>query len=62
MNDESTYRAYLIRFERAVGQNNWRVKLQDAKTGQVVRFATEHHLISFLLETLRKTQVDPIEE
>lgn len=53
MIDELRYRAYLIRFQRGEKQTHWRVTLQNAQTGEVVRFANENQLVRFLLETLK---------
>ena len=46
------YQAYLLRFERNRRQVHWRVYVENAETGEVLRFATEWELIHFLLQRL----------
>ena len=58
MSDNKNYRAYLIRFQRNDEQSHWRVTLQNAQTGEVIQFATERQVLSFLLDTLKR---DPSE-
>jgi hypothetical protein len=52
MADENHYRAYLLRLQRGEGQPHWRVTLQNAQTGELLRFATEQALVNHLLNTL----------
>lgn len=54
MNNENHYRAYLIRLQRSDAQSHWRVTLQNAQTNEVIQFATEGQLISFLLDSLKR--------
>lgn len=59
MNDETHYRAYLIRFQRGEKQTHWRVTLQDAHQGTIHRFATENDLIRYLLYQLNESSSLP---
>jgi hypothetical protein len=52
MADENHYRAYLLRLQRGQGQPHWRVTLQNAQTGEALRFATEQALVNHLLSML----------
>ncbi|MCI0394917.1 MAG: hypothetical protein L0332_24785 [Chloroflexi bacterium] len=52
MTDENHYRAYLLRLQRGQGQLHWRVTLQNAHTGEVLKFATERALLNHLLDVL----------
>jgi hypothetical protein len=52
MADEHHYRAYLLRLQRGEGQPHWRATLQNAQTGELLRFATEQALVNHLLSTL----------
>ena len=52
MKDEKRYQAYLLRLQKGKGQLHWRATLQNAHTGETLKFATEreffHHLIRIL--------------
>lgn len=54
MGDNKNYQAYLIRFQRSDEHSHWRVTLQNAQTGEVIQFATEQQVMSFLLKTLKR--------
>ena len=44
----SHYQAYLLRLQRSQTGTHWRVTLENAHTGEVLHFATEQELMSFL--------------
>lgn len=46
------YQAYLLRLRRSQGSDYWRATLQNAYTGEVVRFANEREMLRYLLEVL----------
>lgn len=45
-------RAFLLRLQRSEGSNSWRASLQDAYTGEVVRFGNEREMLRYLLRIL----------
>ena len=53
MNEQTDYKAYLLRLKRGRGQSHWRAMLQDTTTGEIMRFATERDLTRYLLRALR---------
>lgn len=46
------YQAYLVRCQRGEGQPNYRVRLENAVTGEIIHFATAHELLSYLTQML----------
>lgn len=46
------YQAYLVRFQRSEGQPRWRVRLENAVSGEVHHFATERELLRYLMQVL----------
>lgn len=46
------YLAYLLRLQRCNKTDHWRVTLENAHTGEVLRFATEQELMSFLWQMI----------
>ena len=46
------YQAFLLRLQRGQGQAQWRATLQNAQTGEILRFATERELLRYLMEIL----------
>ena len=42
------YQAYLVRFRHSQSSDHWRVTLENAHTGEVLRFATEEALMRHL--------------
>lgn len=46
------YQAYLLRLQRSRGSNSWRATLQNADTGELLRFANERDMIRYLLQAL----------
>lgn len=51
----SEYQAFLLRLERSQGQPHWRASLEDAQTGEVLRFANERAMLLHLLRALDVT-------
>lgn len=52
------YQAYLIRFQRGKGQAHWRAMLEDASSGEKLRFATELDLLRYVLKNLAEENLD----
>ncbi len=48
----SHYQAYLLRLQRGQDQLHWRATLQNAHTGEQLRFATEREMLIFLMHSL----------
>jgi len=46
------YLAFLLRLQRGQGQTQWRATIQNAQTGEILRFATERELLRYLLNIL----------
>ena len=46
------YQAYLLRLRRSEGSDCWRATLQNAYTGEVLRFANEREMFRYLLQVL----------
>jgi hypothetical protein len=46
------YLAFLLRLQRGQGQPQWRATLQNAQTGETLRFATERELLRYLMQIL----------
>jgi hypothetical protein len=46
------YLAFLLRLQRSQGQTEWRASMQNAKTGEILRFATERELLHYLIQIL----------
>ncbi len=59
MTGKNHYQAYLVRFQRGEKQPHWRATLQNAQTGEIIRFATESQLIHFLLDSLKHEPLEP---
>lgn len=49
---KSQYQAYLLRLQRNEGQMHWRVTMENAHTGELLRFATERELLRYLMKVL----------
>jgi hypothetical protein len=49
------YLAYLLRLQRGQGQTNWRATMQNAQTGEVIRFVSERDLLRYLIQVLSIT-------
>ena len=45
---DAEYQAYLLRMHRDSGQSEWRVSLENAHTGECLRFANERDLLRYL--------------
>jgi len=54
---KESYQAYLLRLQRGPGSARWRVTVQDAHTGEVMRFASEREMFRFLWQALNATPV-----
>lgn len=59
---DSKYQAYLIRFQRVEGLARWRTTLQNAQTGELLRFADEKACLHYLLNTLNGNPPPEIKE
>jgi hypothetical protein len=46
------YLAFLLRLQRGQGQTEWRATMQNAQTGEILRFATERELLRYLMRVL----------
>lgn len=46
------YQAYLLRLQRSQDSDCWRATLQNAYTGEVLRFANERDMVRYLLRAL----------
>ena len=49
---KSQYQAYLLRLHRSQGQAHWRATLENAHTGELLRFATEREMLLYLMQAL----------
>ena len=49
---KSQYQAYLLRLQRSQGQTHWRVTMENAHTGELLRFATEREMLHYLMKVL----------
>ena len=49
---KSQYQAYLLRLHRSQNQTHWRVIMENAHTGELLRFATERELLRHLMKLL----------
>ncbi len=56
------YLAYLLRLQRNERGDPWRTILQNAHTGEVVRFANERDMFRYLMRVLAAEQLAPEEE
>jgi len=46
------YQAYLLRLRRSQGQTYWRATLENAHTGELLRFANEREMLRYLMQIL----------
>ena len=46
------YKAYLLRLRRDEREYVWRATLEDAHTGELLRFATQNEMLRYLLQKL----------
>ena len=51
---KETYQAYLLRLQRSSAQAVWRISLEDAQTGEKLRFGSEKELLRYLWQLLDK--------
>ena len=56
---KSTYQAYLLRLHREPHQTHWRASLENAHTGEFLRFANEREMIHYLMKVLIVEPSDP---
>ena len=56
---KSIYRAYLLRLHRELNQTDWRATLENANTGEFIRFANEREMIHYLMKVLTIEPTDP---
>jgi hypothetical protein len=56
------YQSFLLRLQRGHGNDHWRATLQNAQTGELLRFANERELLRYLLQLLspRSTDADQL--
>lgn len=52
---KESYQAYLLRLQRGPGSAQWRVTVQNAHTGEVLRFGSEREMFRFLWLALKAT-------
>lgn len=55
------YQSYLIRFHQRAGEAHWRATLEDAASGETLRFATELDLLRYVLRQLAQKGLAPPE-
>lgn len=46
------YKAFLLRLRRDEGQPHWRVTIENAYTGELIRFANQNEMLRYLLQNL----------
>jgi len=46
------YKAFLLRLRRDEGQPYWRATLENAHTGEMLRFADQNEMLRYLLHNL----------
>ncbi len=49
---KSQYRAYLLRLQRGQSESHWRVTMEDAHTGELLRFTNERDMLRYLMQVL----------
>jgi hypothetical protein len=52
------YLAFLLRLQRGQGQTQWRATMQNAQTGEILRFATDRELLRYLMQVLTTAAPD----
>ena len=52
MKNEKHYQAHLLRLQRGAGQPHWRITLQNAHTGELLKFTTEREFIQHMIHIL----------
>lgn len=55
------YQSYLICFHQRAGEAHWRATLEDAASGEKLRFATELDLLRYVLRQLAQKGLLPPE-
>ena len=46
------YKAFLLRLQRNEGQPQWRATIENAQTGERIRFADQNQMLRYLLKDL----------
>ena len=46
------YKAFLLRLRRDTDQPHWRATLENAYTGELIRFANQNEMLRYLLQNL----------
>ena len=49
------YKAFLLRLQRNEGQPQWRATIENAQTGERLRFADQNQMLRYLLNDLTDT-------
>ena len=52
------YQSFLLRLQRSQPHEHWRATLQNAQTGETLRFATEREMLAYLLQRLTPRSTD----
>jgi hypothetical protein len=52
------YRSFLLRLQRSQPHEHWRATLQNAQSGETLRFATEREMLAYLLQLLTPRSTD----
>ena len=47
------YQSYLLRLQRTSEHSPWRISIQDAHSGEEVRFRSEKELFQYLVEKIQ---------
>lgn len=47
---EDTYQAYMLRFQRGSIETSWRISLENAHTGELIRFRSKKELFRYFGE------------
>ena len=53
------YKAYLLRLRRDERECMWRATLENAHTGELLRFATQNEMLRYLLQSLTEPTDHP---
>ena len=53
------YKAFLLRLRRDEGQPYWQATLENAHTGERLRFANHNEMLRYLLHDLTEQQTKP---
>ncbi|MCA9998488.1 MAG: hypothetical protein KDE09_09400 [Anaerolineales bacterium] len=53
------YKAFLLRLQRDEGHPNWRATIENAQTGETLRFANQNQMLRYLLNDLEPGDRSP---